>query len=79
MAFGRRPTTDNDRVGRSVSGVGLLSSRRRRNAVSGRICGHCGAEAQVDMVDMARARAYLTCRTCGNEWDTDRLEVVRSA
>ena len=78
MAFGRRPDKDtrNDRDTGSYAAVGLLSSRRGRAPVPGRICAHCGAEARVDMIDMARTRAYLTCLSCGNEWDTDRLQVV---
>lgn len=80
MAFGRRPTRgDLDHEGSgSNAPVGLLSSRRRRTQVPGRICSHCGDEARVDMIDMARTRAYLTCLSCGNEWDTDRLHVLRS-
>lgn len=41
----------------------------------GRTCHHCGAEARIDMIDMPRTRAYLTCLECGNEWDTDRDQV----
>lgn len=76
MAFGRR--TARDSTIDTGSGVGLLASRRRA-PVPGRICGHCGAEARVDMIDMARTRAYLTCLSCGNEWDTDRLQVLRTS
>lgn len=85
MAFGRRGAQDSDTGYRhrgyrdTGAVVGLLSSRRRRGQIPGRVCGHCGAEARIDMIDMARARAYLTCRSCGNEWDTDRLQVLRPA
>lgn len=79
MAFTRRDPSDariaHDAGG--IAGVGLLSSRRRRDRVEGRICGHCDAEARVDMVDMARSSAYLTCLSCGNEWETARLHVLR--
>lgn len=81
MAFGRRPAQDtrDDKETGSRAAVGLLSSRRRGAPVPGRICSHCGDEARVDMIDMARTRAYLTCLSCGNEWDTDRLQVLRPA
>lgn len=79
MPLGRRTTNEGEAAQSAGSGIGLLASRRRRAPVAGRICGHCGAEARIDMIDMARTRAYLTCRSCGNEWDTDRLQVLRSA
>lgn len=79
MPLGRRATNDDGTPRGAGAGIGLLASRRRRAPVAGRLCGHCGAEARVDMIDMARTRAYLTCLSCGNEWDTDRLQVLRSA
>ena len=48
-------------------------------AAEGRTCNHCGAEARIDMIDMPRTRAYLTCMQCGNKWDTDRAEVTPRA
>ena len=59
--------------------VGLLSGSRRTRHLDGRECSHCGAEARIDMIDMPRTRAYLTCMQCGNKWDTDRAEVTPRA
>lgn len=42
----------------------------------GRSCSHCGAVGRIDMVDTARARAYLTCLQCGHEWDAARVAVT---
>jgi hypothetical protein len=55
--------------------VGLLSGTPRSPRSVGRTCHHCGAEARIDMIDMPRMRAYLTCLSCGNKWDTDRGQV----
>ena len=72
-----RDTERSDRDAGFNAGVGLLRGRRRRDRVDGRTCAHCGAEARIDMIDMARTRVYLTCLSCGNEWDLDHLSVVR--
>ncbi len=30
------------------------------------------------MIDMPRTRAYLTCKECGNKWETERRHVTPS-
>ncbi|WP_436795882.1 hypothetical protein [Actinospongicola halichondriae] len=81
MAFGRRETR-NDGPARSAgfdAAVGLVTGSRRARHLDGRECSHCGAEARIDMVDMPRTRAYLTCPDCGHTWDTDRMRVTPRA
>lgn len=75
----REPRTrDAARAGFDAA-VGLLNGVPRAERPMGRTCHHCGAEARIDMIDMPRTRAYLTCLECGNEWDTDRDQVSPKA
>lgn len=67
-------TQDAQRTGFDAA-FGLSSSPARSRRPIGRTCHHCGALARIDMIDMPRTRAYLTCVKCGNEWDTDRDKV----
>ncbi len=55
--------------------VGLVTGGRRDRRQRGLLCSHCGSQARVDMIDMPRTRAYLTCPECGHKWDTERMHV----
>ena len=59
--------------------VGLMSGAPTAADAEGRVCHHCGAEGRIDMIDMPRTRAYLSCMQCGNKWDLDRAEVTPRA
>lgn len=59
--------------------VGLMAGAPSAEDVEGRMCHHCGAEGRIDMIDMPRTRAYLSCMQCGNKWDLDRSEVTPRA
>jgi len=59
--------------------VGLLSGSPGSVEIEGRACHHCGAQGRIDMIDMPRTRAYLSCMQCGNSWDIDRSEVTPRA
>ena len=59
--------------------VGLMSGAPGAAQAEGRTCHHCGAEGRIDMIDMPRTRAYLSCLVCGNKWDTERAEVAPKA
>jgi hypothetical protein len=79
MAFTRRDgqTGHADRDAGFEAAVGLDTERPRDEHAGGRTCPHCGAVSRLDMVDMPRMRAYLTCPRCGNDWNTDRMQVQR--
>lgn len=81
MGFIRRErrTTGRARSAGFDAAVGLLPGSRGDRRAHGRTCTHCGAEARIDMIDMPRTRAYLTCPGCGKKWDTERMHVTPAA
>ncbi len=57
--------------------VGLppAETDRAESPALGLACPTCQTAGQIDMVDTAAGRAYLTCPRCGRNWDTDRSAI----